>query len=247
MQSLYTNGFEYIYDAMYQTFIDYDLEFAFYNSIKEKYHKKYALELGCGSGNLAKHFIEADSYYIGLDLSEDMIALSSTKNPKGKFVQGDITNFTIDKKVDLALITGRTTSYLLTNNDVSNALKSIAHNLDKNGILCFDFIDASRFFKEIKGGKKVKHTANLNGKYYYRESYVKETAQNNFMFSWDATYYEDKIDASTIITKDASIVRAFTKDEWELLLYLNGFEVLEFIDRKSYFFDTYVVVAKKME
>ena len=163
MQSLYKNGFEHIYDAMYQTFIDYDTEFLCYNSIKEKYNKKYVLELGCGSGNLAKHFIETDSDYIGLDLSEDMIALSSAKNPQGTFIQGDITNFTLDKKVDLALITGRTTSYLFTNTDVSNALKSIASNLDENGMLCFDFIDATRFFKEIKGGKKVKHTANLNG------------------------------------------------------------------------------------
>jgi len=29
MQSLYSNGFEKIYDAMYQTFIDYDDEFDF--------------------------------------------------------------------------------------------------------------------------------------------------------------------------------------------------------------------------
>jgi SAM-dependent methyltransferase len=246
MQSLYTDGFEHIYDAMYQTFIDYDAEFMFYNAIKEKHAKKQILELGCGSGNLARKFIQAEVDYTGLDLSEAMVTLSCEKNPKGTFIQGDITNFSLDKKVDFTIITGRTTSYLLTNEDVSNALKSIADNLEKDGILCFDFIDASRFFKDIKGGKKVEHSATLNGKQYYRESYLKETTQNNFMFSWDAVYYQDNMDASNIITKDASVVRAFTKEEWELLLYLNGFKVLEFIDRKSYFFDTYVVVAKKM-
>lgn len=246
MQSLYTDGFEHIYDMMYQTFIDYEDEFFCYNTIRKKYHKKHVLELGCGSGNLAHQFIKQAIDYIGLDLSDAMVTLSSAKNPKGIFIQGDITNFTLDKKVDLTLITGRTTSYLFSNTDAHNALISIANNLDENGILCFDFIDATRFFKDIKGGKKVVHEATFNGTTYYRESFVKETTQNNFMFSWDATYYKDKIKASNIITKDASVVRAFTKDEWELLLYLTGFEVLEFIDRKSYFFDTYVVVAKKM-
>ena len=247
MQSLYKNGFEHIYDAMYQTFNDYDDEFTFYTTIIQKYHKQHVLEIGCGTGNLAKRFIDAQTVYTGLDLSRDMIDLCKKKNTGGNFVIGDVTNFNLDTTVDIALITGRTTSYLLTNSDVSNALKSIASNLNENGMLCFDFIDATRFFKEIKGGKKEIHQASFKNKEYYRESFLKETTQNNFMFQWDATYYEDKIDASTVITKDSSVVRAFTKDEWGLLLYLNGFEVLEFIDRKSYFFDTYVVVAKKME
>lgn len=246
MQSLYKNGFEHIYDAMYQTFIDYHEEFLFYNSIKTKYGKNHVLELGCGSGNLAKHFIESAVDYIGLDLSEDMISLSSRKNPKGRFIQGDITDFILDKKVDLTLITGRTTSYLLTNDAVNKALTSIANNLVKNGILCFDFIDASRFFKEIKGGKEIVHFANFNDKQYFRQSFMKETTQNNFMFQWDALYYEKTNDTKTLITKDSSIVRAFTKEEWDLLLYLNGFKLIEFIDRKSYAFDTYVVVAQKL-
>ena len=246
MQSLYKNGFEHIYDEMYQSFIDYNDEFTFYNKIVEKHQKKKVLEIGCGSGNLAKRFLDAKTDYTGLDLSQNMIDLCKKRNPNGNFINADVTNFKLDTTVDIALITGRTTSFLLTNNDVSKALKSILNNLNKDGILCFDFIDASRFLKEIKGGKAIVHQASFNHKNYNRESFLKETTQDNFMFSWDATYYENKINKSNIIAKDVSVVRAFTKNEWQLLLYLNDFEVLEFIDRKSYFFDTYVVVAKKM-
>jgi SAM-dependent methyltransferase len=231
---------------MYQTFIDYDDEFSFYNNIIQKHHKEKVLEIGCGSGNLANRLINDQIDYTGLDLSSDMIALCKKRNPIGYFIHGDVTNFKLDTKVDIALITGRTTSYLLTNTDVTNALKSISYNLNKDGVLCFDFIDATRFFKEIKGGKEIVHQANFKHKNYIRESFLKESTQDNFMFSWDATYYEDKINESNIITKDSSVVRAFTKNEWELLLYLNNFEVLEFMDRKSYFFDTYVIVAKKI-
>lgn len=246
MQSLYVNGFEYIYDEMYKTFINYRDEYDFYSKIIKSYAKNNLLEIGCGSGNLAKLFIESSINYSGLDLSHDMIALSKKKNPKGDFIQGDITNFKLYKKVDSIIITGRTSSYLLTNNDVYNALNSIANAIEKGGILCFDFIDANRFFSIIKNGKQMRHQAHVNHEIYYRDSHMKPNKElNNFMFDWDSIYYKNDKHESNIVTKDIATVRAFTKDEWRLFLELSNFELLEFIDRKSYAFDTYVVVAKK--
>lgn len=246
MQSLYTNGFEKIYDEMYQTFINYQDEFEFYSGIINDYNKKNVLEIGCGTGNLAAHFINSKIDYLGLDLSDDMVKLSKTKNPNGSFIQGDLTNFKLDQKRDSVIITGRTTSYLLNNIAINDALKTIYSNLNKNGLLCFDFIDASRFFLEIKGGKKVTHNATFDNKNYSRESYMYTNTLDNHMFNWDAKYYEKNNDEALIkIAEDKSVVRAFTKDEWGLFLNLNNFKVLAFIDRKSYAFDTYVVIAQK--
>ena len=74
---------------------------------------------------------------------------------------------------------------------------------------------------------------------------MKNNDLDNFMFNWDAIYYQKTNSDPIKLTEDKSVVRAFTKNEWELFLYLNDFTLLEFIDRKSYAFDTYVVVAKK--
>jgi SAM-dependent methyltransferase len=247
MKSLYTNGFEHLYDDMYQTFIDYQEEFNFYSSIILQYKKKSVLEIGCGTGNLAKFFIASALKYIGLDLSQDMINVSQKRNPTGTFINNDVTSFKLDNKIDSIIITGRTTSYFLNNQTVTDALKAIHGNLNKDGILCFDFIDASRFFLEIKGGKSISHQAIIDKKHYVRESYIKEnTTLDNMMFDWDAKYYKIQGDNKTHLTTDTSTVRAFTKNEWELLLALNNFELIECIDRKSYAFDTYVVVARKM-
>ncbi len=246
MQSLYTNGFENLYDEMYKTFINYKDEFLFYSKVLKQYQKENVLEIGCGSGNLAKIFINSSINYTGLDLSNAMIKLSQSKNPTGNFIQGNIETFNLNKLTDSIIITGRTSSYLETNLTVNNALNSIYKNLNSNGILCFDFIDANRFFKEIKNGKIFNHQAKVNNEIYYRESYMEPNKQlDNFMFNWNSTYYKKEQQKDSILTKDISTVRAFTKDEWRLLLELHNFKLLEFIDRKSYAFDTYVVVAQK--
>ncbi len=248
MQSLYRNGFEHLYDAMYQTFIDYDKEFDFYNQLLLNHNAKGVLEIGCGTGNLAKRFLKVRKEYIGLDLSEEMVNLSKSKNPDGSFIHGSVTDFELQEKVDAVIITGRTTSYLIDNIDLNKALYTIHQNLNEDGLLIFDFIDASRFFQFIGKGKEVTHLAHFDHKEYSRVSFFKvNNAKNNFMFDWKALYYEIRKGEKILLTEDDSTVRAFTKDEWTLLLNLNNFQVIECIDRKSYAFDTYVIVAKKSQ
>lgn len=246
MQSLYSNGFENIYDEMYQTFINYKDEFEFYSKIINQYCKKNVLEIGCGSGHLAKHFINSTIDYNGMDLSNDMVLLSQKRNPTGTFFKGDMTNFYLNKTFDSIIITARTTSYLLNNILVQKAIKNIHSHLNENGIFCFDFIDANRFFPFIKEGKTITHKAETKNKKYSRISFMKpKITQENFMFQWDAKYYEIKDQNHVLLTDDQSEVRAFTINEWQLFLELNNFKVLEIIDRKSYAFDTYVIVAQK--
>jgi SAM-dependent methyltransferase len=246
MQSLYANGFETIYDEMYQTFIDYEDEFVSYSALLNQYQKKQVLEIGCGSGNLARFFIDNNYKYSGLDYSADMLQICTLKNSKSNFILGDMTQFLLKNKTESIIITGRTSSYLLTNKDVFSCLKSVHQNLKTGGLFCFDFIDANRFFKEIKGGKEVKHTAIFDQKKYERISFFNTNTSENLMFNWDSKYYECTQGKIKLIAEDRSEVRAFTKNEWELYLHLNNFEMVEFIDRKSYAFDTYVVVAKKI-
>lgn len=246
MQSLYSNGFEAIYDNMYQTFIDYKKEYHFYSGILKKHQKENVLEIGSGTGSLAKFFIENHFDYIGLDYSNDMVKLASTKNPNGLFMQGDMRGFKLKAPRESIIITGRTSSYLLNNLDVSNTLNSIHKNLCSNGVLCFDFIDANRFFKVIKGGKKIKHESHFDNKTYIRDSFINTNTSNNFMFDWNSKYYEMKGHDKVLIAEDHSEVRAFTKNEWEILLHLHNFKLLEFIDKPSYAFDTFVIVAQKL-
>ena len=87
-----------IFDAMYQTFIDYDEEYHFYNNLIQEYLVQTILEIGSGTGNLAKRFKQNKQQYTGLDSSKSMIDIAQTRNPKGLFIHGDIRDFTLEKK-----------------------------------------------------------------------------------------------------------------------------------------------------
>jgi SAM-dependent methyltransferase len=244
MSNLYTN-LSAVYEAMYQTFIDYEAEYVFYGDILFKYNCKSVVEIGCGSGNLARRFAKNGFEYIGIDLSEEMLTLAKTNNPNAVFVKEDMRNFNLQKKLDACIITGRTISYLLTNDDVFDTFTSINKNLSINGIVAFDCIDANKFIPQIDPTKKVVHRASFGNKDYQRDSIWKVNLANGFCFDWASIYYEKIEDAIIDIGEDNSTIRAFTKDEIVLFLTLAGFNALEIIERPSYAFDTFIIVAQK--
>ncbi|PSR12289.1 MAG: class I SAM-dependent methyltransferase [Bacteroidetes bacterium] len=234
-----------VYEAMYQTFMDYPREFAFYSSILRQYQKKNLLELGCGTGNLAPYFTEAGFGYQGLDLSEEMISLARKKYPQIDFSLGDMRRFTSPSPSESILIPGRSISYLLTNADVNATFATAYSNLKDKGIFCFDFIDAQRFIPPLANGKTVFHEASSEGVFYQRESHWSLNLVHGMDFRWVSVYYQKAGDEWQKIGADDTVIRAFTRAEIEIFLAINNFQVQEVIDRPSYAFPTYVVVAQR--
>jgi SAM-dependent methyltransferase len=203
------------------------------------------LEIGSGTGNLAKRFKENQQDYTGLDYSESMIAIARERNKNCTFIQGDMRDFNLEKKVDAIIITGRSTSYLTTNEDVNETFASLFNNITEDGIIVFYFIDANRFIPFINENQKIIHQAAHEGTTYIRESKWETTSLDNFMVEWDAKYYIFIGGKKDLIANDFSTVRVFTVNEIQLFLYLNNFEIIKTIDCKTYAYDTYVIVAKK--
>ena len=56
-----------IYHEMYQHIFDYDKEFIFYDSLLKSNNCQKILEIGCGSGMLARRFLNNGYDYLGLD------------------------------------------------------------------------------------------------------------------------------------------------------------------------------------
>lgn len=245
MATLYDEKMALVFDEMYQVFINYDQEFKFYNQFLVENKCLNILEIGCGTGNLAKRFIENNYNYLGIDFSQSMIEIAQKRNPKGNFLKDDMRNFS-SKKQDSILITGRTTSYIITNNDLNATFSSVYNSLEKNGIFVFDFIDANRYIPFILTHKDIEHAAFINKKQYVRiGNWIQTPNSENFMLDWTAQYYEIIKNEKKLISDDFSTVRIFTLNEIEIFLHKNGFQILKTIDRKTYAYDTFVIVAKK--
>ncbi len=212
-----------VYYEMYQELFDYKKEFMYYDKLLKKYKCKKILEMGCGSGNLAPFFLKEGYDYVGLDLFKEMIKIAKKVEPKAKFLQGDMRNLKLYEKFDAVLITGRSFTYLTTNDDVMNTLKSIYRVLNKKGILIFDNFNAEKIIGMRK--KKFTQKVKFKGKEYKRVSVKSPNLKTGWTENWDATYYITE-KGKTKIIKDKSIVRAFTLDELALFLKLNNFEVL---------------------
>lgn len=242
MSNLY-KGLAEVYEAVYQTFIDYEEEFRFYAQLLEGAHGRSVVEIGCGAGQLAPRFAGAGFRYTGLDLSAEMLALAQHKHPGLDFLQADMRHFDLRAPSDGAIMAGRTISYLLHGQEVSDCFAAVRRNLTKGGLFCFDFIDASRFIPQIREGQKITHHAEHSGRQFYRDSCWKKNLQHGWAFDWESTYYESTSGEAVHIGEDHSTIRTFTKDEIQLFLNLAGFKVLDCLDLPSYAFDTYVMVA----
>ncbi len=245
MNNLY-NNLAAVYDAMYKTFINYEEEFYLYHQLLKKYNCNSLVEIGCGTGNLAQRFVESGFEYTGLDISDDMLTIAKNNNPAICFLKSGMQDFVLAQKISSAIITGRTISYLLTNEEVTNTLTAIFDNLKDPGIVCFDFIDANRFIPQTGKGK-VTHRATVEQKKFCRESFWTPNLIQCWAFDWLSVFYEEQADGSLAkIGEDNSTIRAFTRDDITLFLQLAGFSIKEIIERKTYAFDTFVVIAQKI-
>ncbi len=248
MHELYNANLAKVYDEIYQGFIDYPQEYKFYSNICQKYRASTILEIACGTGNLAPFFIADFNNYIGLDYSEAMLAIAKYKNPIAEFVQGDMREFSIKEHPDAILITGRSTSYLISDLDLETTFTSVHTNLKAKGVFIFDCIDSERFMPYIFKNKNVRHESNVNGKEYYRDSEWKKKESKSYqLIDWTAKYFKIENSCNLFLGKDHTFFRAFDLSEIKQSLNSCGFKLLEIIDRPTYAFDTYVFVAQKLE
>lgn len=145
-----------------------------------------------------------------------MIEIAKRNNPDCVFIEGDMRSLELESLIESALITGRSISYLVKNEDLNLAFNSIHKNLKKGGIFCFDFIDANRFIPEILKKEKIIHKASFKDNNYIRESKWSLNLKHGMDLKWEAKYIKEIDGEYREIGEDTEVVRCFTKNEIEL-------------------------------
>lgn len=245
MTKLYSD-LAYLYDALYQTFINYDEEFKLYQQGIAPSNATSVLEIGCGSGHLAQRFVAAGYDYTGVDISPQMLELARKRCADARFEQADMRALQLNRTFDAVLITARSLSYILTNADVLSTFRHLANHLSPTGTLHFDVIDAHSFMTGLNPATVVEHRAVYDGQTYLRQSRYTPTLDTGFTWNWHSDFFiEQAGQPLKPVATDEATLRAFLPDEISLLLQLAGLTGMEQQRQPTYAFDTWVFSARR--
>ena len=117
---------------------DWPGEMAFYTEMAEEVRKKgeSLLELACGTGRVASRLARLGGRVVGLDHSEEMLAVARHKSAgmdNVLWVKGDMRSFELGEKFGLVLIPGQAFHNMNTPNDQVACMESIRRHLLPGG------------------------------------------------------------------------------------------------------------------
>ncbi len=227
------------YHEMYQHVFDYEKEFHFYDAILKANNCHTILEIGCGSGMLARRFLANGYEYLGLDLYIEMLDIARREVHSDQFIQCDMRNLSFDRQFDSILITGRSLAYVIDNQGIMETLKGVHKSIKENGLLVFGVFNANQIFDNFNDFEQnIEH----NGKKIRRISHLEKNLSTGWTYDWFAKYIIEQDDKITEFD-DITTLRAFTRDEIALFLKLTGFNIEELIDEGKAF----TLIAKKTD
>lgn len=101
------------------------------------------LELGCGSGLLTRHLLDAGLRVIATDASPAMLELTRETAPDAEDVRELVLPDDALPRVDAIVSVGHVLSYLQDEAAIDRALDAIAGALEPDGVLAIDLLDHS--------------------------------------------------------------------------------------------------------
>jgi SAM-dependent methyltransferase len=226
-----------VYHDMYQHIFDYEKEYGFYDSLLKKNNCTKILEIACGSGMLARRFLDGGYDYTGVDLHEEMLSIARQEIGKGRFLQCDMRNLPFSSEFDSVLITGRSLAYVTENKGIMDTFKGVHNVLSAKGLFVFGVHEAGGIFGNLDD---FEQTVVHNGRKIRRISKLSMNLATGWTYDWHATYIIEQ-EGNTREFDDKTTLRAFTQDEVCLFLELTGFALREIIGEAR----TFTVIAEK--
>jgi SAM-dependent methyltransferase len=128
-------GSEDFYDKLY-AFKDYRAEAEkVVRIVKERNPNALTLlDAACGSGSHLA-FLKNDFRAEGLDISGDFVRLARAKNPGIEIHEGNLLNFSLERKYDAVTCLFSSIGYVRTKNNLNKAIANLARHLERQGLL----------------------------------------------------------------------------------------------------------------
>ena len=223
----YSNQYDYIYsEKNYKSECD----------LVEEAIKKFAtksprsiLDLGCGTGGHAIEFLKRGYDVTGVDLSPSMLEIAKKKylqmqcSPKFDLINADVRNFVTPVKYEIAIMLFAVIGYLTTNEDVLIGLKNIRGKLTEDALFLCDFWYGPSVLS-IKPSDRVRMIDLQSGKMLRTSSTNLNAADHTAEVNFKSLTIENGLLVSDI--EERHLLRYFFPKEFELMLSISGFELL---------------------
>ena len=157
------------YDLIYAAFKDYAAEMAQVSSLLRRLNPdcRTVLDIGCGTGEHARLLTDQGFAVDGLDIETAFVRIASAKNPAGRFVVADMSDFQLPNRYDALLCLFSSIGYLRTLERVTRALACFRDHLAPGGLALVEpwfppgVLEANREFThsgETQGVKVSRHS-----------------------------------------------------------------------------------------
>ena len=195
---------------------------------------KNLLELGCGTGNYANFFCKKGFFVTGIEKSIDMLKQSKLKHiDKFTPVLGNMIDFKLQDKVEVAVALFHVISYLSNNEDVIACFKNVCNSLKDKGLFIFDvwYTPAVYFLQPEARVKEVEND-------YYkvtRHAHTTLLEEKNLVEVNYEIIISEKSTSSYNQIQETHKMRHFSTPEIELLAKICGFKLIrseEFLTAK---------------
>ncbi|WP_251942864.1 class I SAM-dependent methyltransferase [Staphylococcus sp. Marseille-Q5304] len=204
------------FDQPYESWLDIVNHF----SLK----KSSILDLGCGTGSFTT-LLESFDEVTGMDLSIDMLSVATQKSNNVNWIEGDMTEFNLDKQFDVITIFCDSLNYLPNEDDVIATFYNVFKHLDQEGTFMFDV-----------------HTVHKMNTLFNNQSYIDES--EDVFLAWEAVRGEEPLsvwhDMTFFINQsehnykrfdESHYQRTFTEAKYKEMLTRVGFSKIDtFVD-----------------
>jgi SAM-dependent methyltransferase len=220
--------FSWLFHELYGTLYDYARDFRCYDARLQTRRARSMLDLGCGTGLLARYLVNAGYAYVGADLSPEMLAIARRHVPDGSFLLCDMRDLAPVRAIgtssfDAVLCTGRAFGHLMADAEVLACLRAVASLLRPGGIFCCDTIDAAKMPSDFQEHHHATTVANLHD--IQREFHNTRLDGAGWMIQTD-THFVVREQGRVVEEFDDSVqYRAFSSEELAHFLRLVGLKV----------------------
>lgn len=221
------------YDLLYKD-KDYNIEADYIYKLIDKYSTniKSILELGCGTGKHAELLASKGLSIHGIDISKNMLQkaqkrlenLPETISNKLNFSNGDVRTYRINRCFDVVISLFHVISYQTTDEDLQAVFKTAKKHLNADGIFIFDCWYGPAVLAE-RPELRIKRMENEKI-FITRIAEPEINLENNTVYVNYDIFIKNKSENIIEEIKETHKMRYLFKDEIEILMNNNGFELI---------------------